>query len=274
MGEHAASIDEKGGASQTALLGSASRPVSPGLGCRMRWPAAVSGSGRRGSRQPHYWPLAAGKRVTAGRSGSFTVTRSDHLTRRGGEMPDGRAHTFLFADISDYSLLTELHGDHAAADVAIHLMFVAARMAPDYGAEVVKGLGDGIMMRAEDAAQAIQLGLDLLARFGEGGMLPLIHVGIHTGPALRRAGDWWGATVNIASRVAGAAEPGQLLITEACRVAAGRIGSARFRPLEPRRLKNISLPVTLYAASVGLPRRPQREARGLHPSPRAQERSP
>ena len=105
---------------------------------------------------------------------------------------------------------------------------------------------------SEDAAASIQLGLDLPAEFGEDHALPPIHVGVHTGPALRRAGDWWGATVNVAARVAEAAEAGQLLVTEATRVAAGHTSSAELRVLEPRRFKNIPLPVPVYAASFAL----------------------
>ena len=98
----------------------------------------------------------------------------------------------------------------------------------------------------------MRLGLDLLAEFGEDHALPPIHVGAHTGPALRRAGDWWGATVNVAARVAEAAQAGQLLVTEATRLAAGRTTSAQLRALEPRRFKNIPLPVPVYAASCAL----------------------
>ena len=68
-------------------------------------------------------------------------------------------------------------------------------------------------------------------------------MGVHTGPALNRAGDWWGATVNLAARVAGAAEANQLLVTEATKLAAGHMASTRLSGLGARRFKNIPLPV-------------------------------
>jgi adenylate cyclase len=118
------------------------------------------------------------------------------------------AHTFMFADISGYSLLAELDGDEAAADIALGLMAKAAGLARGRRAEVIKCLGDGVMVHARDAADAVQMGLELLAGWAQDPSLPAIHIGVHTGPALRRAGDWWGSTVNTAARVAGARRGG------------------------------------------------------------------
>jgi adenylate cyclase len=161
-------------------------------------------------------------------------------------------HTFMFADICGYSLLTEADGDDAAAEVAIHLLSEASSLAREHGAEVVKGLGDAVMVYADDAAQAIRMGLELLTAFGEDPDLPCIHVGVHTGPALNRAGDWWGGTVNLAARVAGTAEANQLLVTEATKKAAGDMASARLHELGTRTFKNIPLPIQVYAASCAL----------------------
>jgi adenylate cyclase len=154
--------------------------------------------------------------------------------------------TFLFADISGYSLLTEVGGDEAAAELAVRFASEAGAIASDHGAEVIKRLGDGVMLRGECAAEVIKLGLRLSCELDG---LPPIHAGIHTGAAVRRDGDWWGTTVNIAARIASEARAGQLLITEATRAAAGRTGCARLRGLGLVHLKNISAPVRVYAAS-------------------------
>jgi len=168
------------------------------------------------------------------------IYRQQSVTR------DGKLHTFLIADISGYSTLTETDGDEAAAEVAIQFATEVSRLAAEHGAEVVKTLGDAAMIRCDDAADAIELGL----RLHQGsGVLPPLHTGIHTGPAVARAGDWWGATVNVASRVAAAAEAGQLLVTEAAKRAAGA-ASDSFRDIGPLFLKNISAPVRVYAAEA------------------------
>jgi adenylate cyclase len=183
-------------------------------------------------------------------------------------------HTFLFADISGYSQLTEQNGDEAAAEVAIRFAQEMAEMAAAHGAELVKCVGDGVMVHSRCAAAAIDLALDVQRRLAASPVLPPVHVGIHTGPAVERAGDWWGATVNVASRVADAAEAGQLLITEATRVAAGR-SPAQLRGLGSRRFRNISSPVSLYTAcpdagaeALGYRRSPKPFARmSLDPQP-------
>jgi adenylate cyclase len=159
------------------------------------------------------------------------------------------AHTFMFADISGYSRLTELDGDEAAAEIALSFLAKASSLAPSHQAEVIKCLGDGVMVHARDAGQTVGLALELLSEWGEDPSLPPIHIGLHTGPALERADDWWGGTVNIAARVAAAADAGQLLLTDATRVAAGVLQETRLRALGRLRFKNIPSPVEVYEAS-------------------------
>jgi adenylate cyclase len=169
------------------------------------------------------------------------------ISRQGSVTREGKLHTFLIVDISGYSTLTEIDGDEAAAEVATHFACEVSRLAAEHGAEVVKTLGDAAMIHCDSAADAIELGLRL--HHGSD-VLPPLHAGIHTGPAVARAGDWWGATVNVASRVANAAEAGQLLVTEAAKRAAGA-ASHSLRDIGPLFLKNISAPVRVYAAEAG-----------------------
>jgi class 3 adenylate cyclase len=158
-------------------------------------------------------------------------------------------HSFLFADICGYSSLTERDGDEAAAELAIRFASTVSSIAADHGAELVKRVGDAVMVRGGDAAETVQLGLRLHAELSQDPDFPEIHAGVHTGPAVPRSGDWWGATVNVAARVAAAAEAGELLITEATKRAAGELAGTQLRGLGPRRFKNISEPVRIYAAA-------------------------
>jgi adenylate cyclase len=160
-------------------------------------------------------------------------------------MTETPLHHFLFADISGYSRLSELGGDEVAADLAIRFACLAAGLAHQHNAEVVKRVGDAVMIHAESASDLIQLGVRMHEELGS---LPPIHVGIHSGQAVAREGDWWGCTVNIAARVAAAAAAGQLLITDATRRAAGGRCPVSLRGRRPLRLKNISIPVKVYEA--------------------------
>jgi adenylate cyclase len=176
------------------------------------------------------------------------------LLRPINEMAEQELHTFLFADIAGYSLVADQSGDEVAAELALHFLARASYIACEHAGEVVKCLGDAVMIHVEDAAESIRLALDLVGECDDDASLPAIHAGLHTGPALRRADDWWGTTVNVAARVAAAARPGQLLVTEAARLEAGELASTRWRGLEPLLLKNIRFPVQVYAASR-VPRR-------------------
>ncbi|HET8672723.1 MAG TPA: adenylate/guanylate cyclase domain-containing protein [Thermoleophilaceae bacterium] len=161
-------------------------------------------------------------------------------------------HTFLLADIAGYSRFAERSGDEAAAEVAIHFAEQVSRLAQDHGTDFVKAIGDAVIVHGLDAGATLELALTL----ADGGPdrpreLPRVHAGMHTGPALSRAGDWWGTTLNITARVAAAARAGQLLVTEAARRAAGEPGSRRLRELGALDLKNISAPVRVYAPFPG-----------------------
>lgn len=173
-----------------------------------------------------------------------TDTYGRHVDRT--DATDPQLHSFLFADISGYSALTELEGDEAAADLAISFGSEVARMARDHGAEMVRQIGDAVMVHCPSAADAVELGLRLQTEL-QG--FPPIHAGIHTGPAVQRADDWWGATVNIAARVMAAAKADQLLVTEATTNAAGDTSRLPLEALSVLRLKNISAPVWVYSSS-------------------------
>ncbi len=164
-------------------------------------------------------------------------------------MANAELHSFLFADICGFSQLTEADGDEAAAEIAIRFYSELSFMAVEHGAEVVHRVGDGAMIHSRCAAASVRLGLDVLSRIGARPPFPQIHAGIHTGTAIERDGDWWGGTVNIAARVAAASEAGQLLLTEATRLAAGRLCPAELQTLGPMRFKNISTPIWVYSAA-------------------------
>jgi adenylate cyclase len=166
--------------------------------------------------------------------------------RRG---PPQQLHTFMFADISGYSVFAERNGDEAAADLAIRFVTRASSMASRRGAEVTKWIGDAVMVHARHPHKAVRLGLDLVAEFGDDPTFPPIHLGLHTGPALQRADDWWGASVNTAALVAAVAQAGEMLVTEATKLAAGELHRTRLRRLSPLHLKNMARPTPVYAVS-------------------------
>lgn len=157
-------------------------------------------------------------------------------------------HTFIFADLSGFTALTEAHGDERAADLASDFCAAVRELLPEHHATEVKAIGDALMLRAPASAAAIALGLLIVEVVGQQHGFPMVRVGMHTGSAVERQGDWFGTTVNVAARVSGLASGGQVLVTEATRSSAGSLQGIELQERGRQRLKNVAEPVLLYAA--------------------------
>lgn len=156
--------------------------------------------------------------------------------------------TFLFADIAGFTALTEVHGDEQAAELAGQFSECVAALLPEAGGEQVKTIGDALMLRVPDAAKAVRLGLAIVHDAMRNHHSPAVRVGMHTGPAVERDGDWFGTTVNAAARVSGLASGGEVLITDATREAAGDLVDVAFHAHGRHRLHNLKEPVVVFAA--------------------------
>jgi adenylate cyclase len=162
---------------------------------------------------------------------------------------EAATHTFLFADLVGFTTLAELEGDDRALEVVLGLQREVRTLCEQHGAEEVKAIGDGVMLRCSEPADAIRLGLALVEELdGETGYPP-VRVGIHTGPALANGGDWYGRTVNVASRLCSVAPGGEVMVSEATRQAAGAVSGIEWSERELHWLRNVSEPVGTYLAS-------------------------
>jgi len=157
--------------------------------------------------------------------------------------------TFLFADLAGYTALTEAHGDDAAADLAEDFAGKVRSWLPEFGGGSAKLIGDALMIRLDDAVTAVGLGLAIVERTADTPRYPNVRVGMNTGSAVERAGDWFGAAVNLAARTASEAEGCEVLLTQSTVDLAGEVVGIRLKPLGERRLKNVSQPVRIYRAS-------------------------
>jgi adenylate cyclase len=135
------------------------------------------------------------------------------LEKLGLYRPVRRPPAMAFLDISGYTRLTEERGDEAAADLAARLATLVRRASQEHGGQPVKWLGDGVMFHFPDPGPGVVAALDMV----EGAAahaLPPARVGIHAGPVVFQEGDYFGRTVNIASRIAEYARPGEVLVSQ------------------------------------------------------------
>lgn len=156
------------------------------------------------------------------------------------------AQTFLFADLAGFTALTEAHGDDRAADLAEDFFDRLGSIAGRHGAEVVKTIGDAVLIRSPRADAAIAIGLEAMDELSGITEYPMVRIGMHTGSAVERSGDWFGSTLNVAARVSAIAGGGQMLVTDATRRAAGYVNGVRFDAFGEHRARNVRERVTLF----------------------------
>jgi adenylate cyclase len=156
----------------------------------------------------------------------------------------------VFADLTGYTRLTEEAGDEAAADVALAFTQLVGEVASAHAGTIVKLLGDGVLLYFADPANAVRASLDLVERAPAQG-LPHAHIGIDAGPMLYDQGDYFGRTVNLASRIAAVAEAGRVLVGQSVVDAVGLDGFA-FSGAGRFELKGVAEPVVLHEAHRAL----------------------
>ena len=159
-------------------------------------------------------------------------------------------HTFVFADLAGYTALTEAHGDDDAAQVATRFHAVALACLLE-GTRIVKTIGDAVMIVAPSIDDGIAAARQIAAAVAAQANFPAVRIGIHTGPAACRDGDYFGAAVNIAARVAAIARAGEIVCTEPVAQVAMTLGLSTARPMGTVRLKNVAAPVALFELGAG-----------------------
>jgi adenylate cyclase len=150
----------------------------------------------------------------------------------------------VFVDLSGYTRMTRERGDASAVAAATSLQRHADATATRHGGRLVKLLGDGAMLRLSDATVGVDAALDLVETMSGQGALSS-HAGVHTGPVIERDLDVFGQTVNLASRIADTARPGEVLASQAVADVAGD-GAFGFERMQDAELKGLPGPIALF----------------------------
>jgi adenylate cyclase len=110
---------------------------------------------------------------------------------------------------------------------------------------LVKTIGDAAMFVSPEVEPLVEAALSLVEAV-EDADLPALRAGIAFGPAIVRAGDYYGPSVNLASRVTGIARPGSVLCT--AEVHHGAPDAFEWSFAGRHRLKGIAEPIAAYRA--------------------------
>jgi adenylate cyclase len=168
------------------------------------------------------------------------------LEEAGALVRPERMPAMCFLDLAGYTRLTEERGDQAAAELASTLAVLVERSSRGRGGTPVKWLGDGVMLHFRDPPGAVEAALAMVVQVLKAG-LPPAHVGVAAGPVVVQGGDYFGRTVNLASRVAARAQAGQVLVTAPVAEAPAP-GGVSYADLGDLQLKGFSAPVHVLEA--------------------------
>ena len=159
---------------------------------------------------------------------------------------EGRMRVAIaFADLAGYTRLTEEAGEARAVDAVERFVETVEHTLP-IDARVIKMLGDEVMVVGADAAALTSWAVGLGGKLPEGSQPP--RIGIHSGAALYRDGDYYGREVNRAARVVARAAGGEVLVTRPVVDAASRQDGLEFELIGEVVLKGFNHPTELFLA--------------------------
>jgi TolB-like protein/class 3 adenylate cyclase/Flp pilus assembly protein TadD len=162
--------------------------------------------------------------------------------------------TILASDIVGYSRLTSANEELTVARLRTLRSDLIDPLISVHHGRIVKTTGDGVLLEFRSVVEAVRCAVAVQTGMVErnAGLPPErrieIRIGIHLGDVIEESdGDLMGDGVNIAARLEGIAEPGGICLSNAAyEQVRGKLGEA-FVDLGDKALKNIALPVRVFA---------------------------
>jgi adenylate cyclase len=118
----------------------------------------------------------------------------------------------------DYAGMTERVGDQVSRQLLRDHHHLIREALVRQGGREINVQGDGFMLAFGGVARALRCAVDIQQSFDAylppaGGEPIAVHIGVHTGDAVVEGDDFLGHTVIVASRLADAAGPGEILVS-------------------------------------------------------------
>jgi class 3 adenylate cyclase len=153
--------------------------------------------------------------------------------------------TFLFTDIEGSTRRWENDAQAMRAALVVHDKVLRTAI-EGYDGFLFSHTGDGFVAAFASPTSAVNAAIDAQREL----QLP-VRMGLATGEAELREGDYFGAVLNRAARVMAAGHGGQILLAEST---AGLLSGVDLLDLGPRRLRDVPNPITVFQVNApGLP---------------------
>jgi class 3 adenylate cyclase len=155
----------------------------------------------------------------------------------------------LFTDVEGSTALTQRLGDAKAREVLREHERIVREALRSHGGAEVKTMGDGFMASFSSATRALECAIAMQRAFAahnESAAEPIrVRTGLNAGEPIAEEEDLFGTAVNMAARICGHAEAGQILAPIVVReLAAGK--QFLFADLGEIALRGFEDPVRLY----------------------------
>lgn len=147
--------------------------------------------------------------------GALQVWQS--LSEAQGRGQGDKEVAILFTDLVGFSDWTLEVGDTLALELLRRVGKATETPIRARRGTIVKRLGDGLMAVFDQPSDAVDAALEAqeaLRRLEVGGHRPRLRAGVHVGRPRRLGGDFFGVDVNVAARVAQAAGPEEVLVSQ------------------------------------------------------------
>ena len=152
---------------------------------------------------------------------------------------EGTTRTVGFADLVGFTAVSQQVPDHELAVIVDRFEALAYDIVAQQGGRVIKMIGDEVMFVVDEPGTAIEIGLTLAETYHGEASLSDVRVGLAAGPVLEREGDLFGPTVNLASRIAGIAYPGGVVVSESVQEGQSESEMFEFHSIRAHTLKDI-----------------------------------
>lgn len=151
-----------------------------------------------------------------------------------------------FADLAGFTRLGEQVAADQLGSVAGRLTALATDTAQP-PVRLVKMIGDAAMLVSSEPRALLNVTLNLLERVeAEGEEFPSLRAGIASGEGLSRGGDWFGAPVNLASRITDKTRPGAVVVSSEFKDQVGEDGYRWTKLPGRRKFKGVSEDQVLF----------------------------
>jgi adenylate cyclase len=151
----------------------------------------------------------------------------------------------LIADLSGYTAMTEAHGARSAAHLVKRFVDLINQSLVG-NSLLVERTGDEVVIVSDNVEDLIRTALRLQAFTQSEIDFLAVHVGIHYGEILEEDNQFYGSTINLASRIAAHSAGGQILCSATALSSLNDNSSEHFKSLGFVKFKNVKQPVEVF----------------------------